>query len=118
MTQYVEEFVYRGRPPSSELQPAWHVRLGSETPSAFGGEPTIELTQPMMVTEAEAAGWPLDDILGAVAAAATVRADTLAAQLAAAREAADEAEMLRDQLAQANETIAQLRAQIIDLPPA
>lgn len=87
MAIFVEEFLYRGREPGSAEPPAWHLQLTSLGTDDFGDP--IRATRTLNMAQAEAAGWPLPQILSAInaevmraAEAARLRTEELEARLA------------------------------------
>lgn len=64
MAAYFYEFLYRGRPADSADAPAWHVTLGAAGKDTFGRAYHDEAT--LNMSQAEAAGWALPAILGAI----------------------------------------------------
>jgi len=65
MAIYIEEFLYRGKAPSSGATEAWHVILGNETDNGFGGK-AVAISDPMSPAQAATAGFPLPVILAAI----------------------------------------------------
>lgn len=61
MAKYIEEFLYRGRPPGSDQEPAWHVNIGDTE--------TNTIKQFNMAT-AIADGWSLPSIIAEINEAA------------------------------------------------
>ena len=81
MTLYVDEFLYRGKPPGSADLPAWHVVLGDAVTNGFG-EPSISLSGPMTPERAEALGFPLAAIVAQINAGMAAAADALRVEIA------------------------------------
>lgn len=61
---YVEEFLYRGRPPGDDREPSWHLILGAASTDGFG-ESRVD-TRVLNVAQAGAAGWGLPEIIAAI----------------------------------------------------
>lgn len=112
MEQWIEEFLYRGRPPSgpdSAKAPAFHVVIGQQVDSPFEADvKQRRMAGPMSLEVAEAAGWTFDEIIAAMngdaikhCAAMDAKAAELEAELAAAKQAqavAEAAVAARDQV--------------------
>lgn len=93
MTVYLYEFLYRGRPPGSAEEPAWHVVLGAVGEDAFGRPVHAEKTLDM--AQAAAAGWDLPKIIEAINASALAEAEMLRREIEAKEQALDEERDLR-----------------------
>lgn len=79
---FLYEFLYRGRAPGSSQPAAYHVILAQEI--ALPGQPAqTAIGHAMTPEQAEAAGYPLPDLLSAINAAAMAERDALRQQLAA-----------------------------------
>ena len=67
MEQWIEEFLYRGRPPSgsdSDKTPAFHVVIGSQAESPLDpAEKVRKFSSPMSLEAAEQAGWTFEAIV-------------------------------------------------------
>ncbi|MFE1601644.1 hypothetical protein [Methylobacterium sp. ID0610] len=87
---FLYEFLFRGRPPGDPELPAWHVVIGQYV-SLPGSEPQFVSSGPLTPEKAQAAGFPLDVVIGDLATAAMVGRDALAAELATARQERDAA---------------------------
>lgn len=101
MEQWIDEFLFRGRPPSgpgSDVPPTFHAVVGQQTPDPFGGDtPSRRLIGPLTPGEAEAMGLSLDALCDAVNGASIDHIDALQKQIAALE---DEREQLHEALAQ------------------
>lgn len=64
MKVWLDEFLFRGRPPDSEEPMAWHINVLATSTDAFGEE-TVSMRQYDMTT-AEKAGYPLPDIIAGI----------------------------------------------------
>lgn len=67
MQQWIEEFLYRGRPsegPGSETPPEFHVVIKRSAPNPFDNKlpPISETLGPLTPTQAEVLGWDLTKI--------------------------------------------------------
>lgn len=84
--EWIEEFLYRGRPPSgsgSALAPAWHVVIGQQVDSPFGNEEkSRRLVGPLTLDQSETLGWPLDGIIAGINGEAVKRVNELEISLA------------------------------------
>src|SRR5882672_11850984 len=65
MTIYIEEFLYRGKAPSTGETEAWHVVLGNEIDNGFG-QMVVNISNPMTPSQAQAVGFPLPVILASI----------------------------------------------------
>lgn len=87
MEEWIEEFLFRGRPPSgpdSDQTPTWHVVIGQQQDSPFAGrEKDRNLAGPMSPEQAEALGWPLSRLLDGINAEAVRSLNELQAQVEA-----------------------------------
>ncbi|WP_303831973.1 hypothetical protein [Asticcacaulis taihuensis] len=81
MSLYVEEFLWRGRPEGSDLPSGWHLIVGAKSVDGFGVE-RIDLSQALTPEQAEAMGFPLENIIAGINADALKQVDALAAQVA------------------------------------
>lgn len=112
MEQWIEGFVYRGRPPSgpgSDLEPAWHAEIGEQSDHPAGdGRKTREPIQTLNMAQAEAAGWGLPEALQAINAEMIKYANELEAKVA---------ELERD-LEKSRQTIATLEYALANIQPA
>lgn len=68
MEEWIEEFLYRGRPPSgpdSEKPVDFQVTIGRQAPSVLDpdGPPERRFIGPLTPTQAAEAGWPLEKIV-------------------------------------------------------
>lgn len=109
MEQWIEEFLYRGRPPSGpgvDQPPAFHVVIGQQAGSPFDdGAQQRRTIGPMSLEAAEQAGWTLEGIVAALNAEAIKQCDALAADLAAAQGI----------IAERDAALDEMRAQLVDL---
>jgi hypothetical protein len=108
--KYVEEFLYRGRPPGSEDPPAWHVNIAdSDTPR----EPPVQYN----MAAATAIGWTLPMILSEINAKAIVELAATQEALAKAQTdlAAEQerAETLTQQVTEAQQRVFQMQAILV-----
>jgi hypothetical protein len=96
MEDWIEEFLYRGRPPTgpdSDTPPAFHVIIGQQVDSPFGdGEKQRRMLGPMTLAKAADLGHNLTGIVEGINEAAISRIDELEEQLAAETQRADTAE--------------------------
>lgn len=86
--KWVEEFLWRGRPSTSTQPSAYHLVIGSI------GDETLNkpiLSDPMTPAQAEAAGFPLPEIISAINAIVMQERDTALADKAVAESERDEA---------------------------
>lgn len=84
MTLFVEEFLYRGKPPGSVELPAWHVVLGDAVTDAFGNQ-AISLSGPLTPARAETLGYSLAAVIADLNAGIAASADALRVELAAVK---------------------------------
>ena len=67
MEEWIEEVVYRGRPPSgegSDLSPGWHVIIGQQVDSPFeNGVKQRRLLGPLTIAQALEMGYTLPSVL-------------------------------------------------------
>lgn len=87
MESWIEEFLYRGRPPSgpdSDKVPTFHVVLGQQAPDPFDpdGPPARRLTLPMTPEQAVQAHLLLPDLVAGINAQAVIAIGLLEMQLA------------------------------------
>lgn len=109
MEEWIEEFLYRGRPPSgpgSELPSVFQVTIGQQVASPFGDDqPPIRRTiGPLTPEQAAAAGWSLTKIVKGLNTAALAEVDAARAALIAAQQ---ETSALRMELAQKSVELSQ-----------
>lgn len=85
--KYVEEFLYRGRCPTCEpgKQPAFHVVIGQFS-TGPDDKPQLLKTAPLSPAQAAEAGFPIDQIMGEIGAAALKERDAALAELNAAKD--------------------------------
>lgn len=89
MTLYIEEFLWRGRPPGSDQPLAYHVVLGSFGKDAFGRD-GVTISDPMTPAQAEQMGFPLSTIVNGINAVTLQERDAaIAAQKSAESERDD-----------------------------
>jgi hypothetical protein len=86
---YLYEFLYRGRPTGSAEPPAWHVVVGQQVQPPGAAEPQFVSSAALTPAQAEAAGFPLSDILSGINAAALSACEAAQADAAAARQERD-----------------------------
>lgn len=81
MEVWIEEFLFRGRPPSgpgSDQPPAWHVVVGKQADSPLDPGNMVRKTfGPYSIEQAEAEGWPLPQVLAEINAEAVKRVNEL-----------------------------------------
>jgi hypothetical protein len=77
---WVEEFLWRGRPPGSGLEPTWHVLLGAIVDDGHGGKAAI-IKGPLSPEEAEKLDWPLNRVIEAVNHRTMVEHDRLRGEI-------------------------------------
>lgn len=87
---YVEEYLYRGRPPSSGAPGEHHLILGCEIADGFGGM-TTHHRGPLTMADAEALGWPLAKITDAISGETADALQKATAELTAVRSERDAA---------------------------
>lgn len=63
---YVEEFLYRGRPPNDLRPPAWHIVLFENVGESEVDKQPHYRSHTLNVTQAEAAGYPLPKLIDAI----------------------------------------------------
>jgi hypothetical protein len=95
MEYWLEEFTYRGRPPSgegSESPPEYHVRIGFQQPDPFNPDGSMKrsISDALTPARAEAAGWPLSMVVKAINAETLKALDAATTEVAALREALEE----------------------------
>lgn len=88
MEEWIEEFLYRGRPPTgpdSDKAPAFHVVIGQQVDSPFDATQKQRRTiGPMSLEAAEQAGWAFEEIIAEMNADAIKQCETLQEKLAEA----------------------------------
>lgn len=120
MEEWIEEFLYRGRPPSgpdSDKAPAFHVVIGQQVDSPFGdGTKQRRTVGPMSLEAAEAAGRTFDEIVEAMngdaikhCAAMDAKVAELETELATVKQAQAVAEETAATLQKENEALRQLQ---------
>lgn len=86
MEEWIEEFLFRGRPPTgpgSDGPPTFHLVIGRQADSPFPGEAKQrQLLNPMTPEQADAAGWPLSKIIEGINTDAIAHGNALATALA------------------------------------
>lgn len=90
MDEWIEEFLFRGRPPSgpgSEMPIEFQVTLGQQVTNPFDASlpPSRRLIGPLTPAQAAEAGWPVERLFAGIDAAALVALDEALAELATAR---------------------------------
>lgn len=108
MAEYVEEFLYRGRPPhliENGAVPSWHVRLGREVMNPYTRKVEVFVSEPMTATEAEAAGWPPARISADIDSRLMIANESLRQRLAE----------LQAALLEKDEKILELRSELAEL---
>lgn len=91
MEEWIEEFLFRGRPPSgpgSEMPSEFQVTIGQQVANPFDASlpPSRRTIGPLTPTQAAEAGWPVDRLVADVNAAALAQLDSTRAELDRARE--------------------------------
>ncbi|SMH42591.1 hypothetical protein [Mesorhizobium australicum] len=101
MEEWIEEFLYRGRPPSgpgSEMPSEFQVTIGQQAPNPFDPAlpPSRRTIGPLTPTQAAEAGWPVERLVAGLNAAALRDLDAAKADLATVTDklSAREAELL------------------------
>lgn len=86
MEEWIEEFLYRGRPPSgpdSDKEPAFHVVIGTQAESPLDpSEKVRKFSAPMSLQAAEDKGWTFAEIIADLNLNAIKRITELEAQVA------------------------------------
>jgi len=84
--QWLEEFIYRGRPPSGPdawKPPTWHVQIGIQDDHPFVPQTKVrELSGPMTPEQAAVAGWDLPAVIAEINGQAIARANEMTAKAA------------------------------------
>lgn len=125
MEQWIEEFLYRGRPPSgadSDKAPAFHVVIGQQVDSPFDAEQKQRrVIGPVSLEAAEQAGWTFDEIIAEMNADAIKRCDELdadckakEAEIEALTKRATDAEKTAETLTQENAELRQVCADVAE----
>lgn len=84
MEEWIEEFLYRGRPPSgpdSDKEPTFHVVIGRQADSPLNPGEKVRRTVVMTPEQAEAAGWALASIVAEINAESIKQCDALKAKV-------------------------------------
>lgn len=115
MTIYIEEFLYRGKSPSSAQPASWHLVLGDEVTNGFGKN-TISFAGPMTPAQAKDLNFDLPVVLAAINTAVmgqlTVKTSELAAKSADLDAEKVKSAGLDTQLVAEKEKSANLQAQL------
>lgn len=116
MEQWIEEFLFRGRPPGSTEPPAYHVVIGQQVSDPFEPDKkTRRLLGPMTPEQAEAMGFPASALVAGINDAAVAEvAKAHDAVIAAIGDATAE----RQARIAAEDQVAALRAEIAALQAA
>lgn len=82
METWIEEFLYRGRPPTgpgSELAPDFHVIVGQQVANPFGGDdpPSRRTVGPLTPTQAAEMGYSLETLVTGINTATLSEVDRL-----------------------------------------
>lgn len=83
---HFEEFLYRGRPTGDARPPAWQVTLLENCGASAFDQRIIWKHHTLSMQQAEAAGWPLPDIIAAINADLLQECETLRLQNKSFRE--------------------------------
>ncbi len=114
---WIEEFLYRGRPPSgpgSELDATYHIILKQSVESPFGPQeaPVQRTIGPLTPEQSQAAGHPLASLIAGINAAAIQEMhiarqerDAAIAERDSAQDQAHQAQLAATQLQTQNETL-------------
>lgn len=84
MAIFLEEFLYRGRPPDATEPPAYHVVLGDVVRDAFG-RTLLTTSGALTPDQAAAAGFPLPAVIAAIDAGLMAENAALRGELDALR---------------------------------
>lgn len=100
ITQWIDEFLYRGRAPDDSTEPAWHVIIHTRIDD---GEGNVALAAPkiMSIQQAQEAGWDLSKVLAEINSEALVQVGSLQAALDTANTELETVTSQRDALAAA-----------------
>lgn len=112
--EWIEEFLWRGRPPGSAQPSGWHIKIGKMVEIAGKESPIVSLELPM--ARAAELGWELPEVLAAINSAVLAEVETRQTEIAEKDvQIADLQQQLADATAAAGrlELAAQKRSQII-----
>lgn len=97
MQQWVEEFLYRGRPPGSTEPPAYHVIVGQQVADPFdSSRVTQRFLGPMTPEAVQAMGLPVSALIAGINDGTLAQVDNLTAMLAERTQELSEATEQRD----------------------
>nr|WP_295470268.1 hypothetical protein [Mesorhizobium sp.] len=91
MEEWIEEFLFRGRPPSgpgSDMPREFQVTVGQQVANPFDATlpPSRRTIGPLTPAQAAEAGWPIQRLVEGINAAALAELDEARAALTAARQ--------------------------------
>ena len=91
MEEWIEEFLFRGRPPSgpgADEPVTYHVVIGQQADSPLGeGEKVRKAVGPLTPAQSQAAGWPVTRLVEEVNTQALARIDVLTGEVAVLEQA-------------------------------